>query len=192
MSTTRTDQLTKSITQRLADVLEAQVIAFDERGSVLASAKQAASPEPDSVALRAQVELNGRPTSLLVRPTSDDPPLSARLVQAFVELIAEQAALVNRLPNIDQLKSRFIHGLLRGEIQDEDHISREAQILGMDLSRPRSVLLIDAAEFILRGSAKDSTAALDLVTQQRAQTVITSVVRFFSLPNATICAYIGN
>jgi carbohydrate diacid regulator len=96
----------------------------------------------------------------------------------------EQTAIVARLPNHDELKNRFIHVLLRGDVRDEEEVLREAQILGMDLSRPRAVLLIDAAGYI-RG---EDDAAL----QRRAQTVILSVVRFFSLPNATICAYIGD
>jgi carbohydrate diacid regulator len=64
---------------------------------------------------------------------------------------------------------------------------REAQILGMNLTHPRVVILIDAADYIL-GDAEPTEARI----RRRAQLVIGSVVDFFELPNDTICAYIGN
>lgn len=185
------DDLAKVIAQRLSHILEAQVVAFDERGGVLASALPATAPVPDGDAYRVTVSLGGRQTPLLVRPTGFE-PMSERLVQALASVVSEQATAVDQLPNIDQLKNQFIHSLLRGEIEDDEHVLREAQILGMDVSRPRSVLLIDAAEFIMGSSAEELSLGQATERQYRAQTVISSIVRFFSLPNATICAYIGN
>ncbi len=57
--------------------------------------------------------------------------------------------------------------------------------------RPRAVLLIDAANYILSASAAD-TEYDEEYAWRRAQRVIASVVGFFSLPNDTICAYIGD
>ena len=192
MTTLSSHDLVKSIAQRLSDILEAQVIAFDDRGGVLASAKPPLAPSPDGEAFRVSVRLDGLDVPLLVRPTLLDEPISERLVQALACLLGEQAAAVDRLPNINQLKNQFIHSLLRGEIEDEEHVLREGQILGMDVSRPRSVLLIDASEFIIGRDSGDERSCENIDVQYRAQTVISSVVRFFSLPNATICAYIGN
>jgi carbohydrate diacid regulator len=185
-------ELAKSIVQRLSDILEAQVVAFDDRGGVLASARSPSAPVPDGATFRVSVSLNGRDTPLLVRPTSPEEPVSERLVQALAGLVCEQVSAVERLPNIHQLKNQFIHRLLDGEIEDDEHVLREGQILGMDLSRPRSVLLIDASDYILDAAAEELYGAQSPEVQYRAQTVISSVVRFFSLPNATICAYIGN
>jgi carbohydrate diacid regulator len=192
MTTLSSHDLVKSIAQRLSDILEAQVIAFDDRGGVLASAKPPLAPSPDGDAFRVSVRLDGLDVPLLVRPTLPDEPISERLIQALACLLGEQAAAVDRLPNINQLKNQFIHSLLRGEIEDEEHVLREGQILGMDVSRPRSVLLIDASEFIIGRDSGDERSCETIDVQYRAQTVISSVVRFFSLPNATICAYIGN
>jgi carbohydrate diacid regulator len=192
MSIASSSELVKLITQRLSDILEAQVVAFDNRGGVLASARPASQPGPDSTAFHVSVQLNGEVTPLLVRPTHPDEPISERLVQALAGLVCEQVSTVDRLPNIHQLKNQFIHRLLDGDVEDDDHVLREGQILGMDLSRPRSVLLIDASEYILDARREDPLAIPSMELQYRAQTVISSVVRFFSLPNATICAYIGN
>jgi len=192
MSIASNSELVKVIAHRLSDILEAQVVAFDDRGGVLASARPTSQPGPDSAAFRVSVRLNGDDTSLLVRPTHPDEPLSERLVQALARLVCEQVSTVDRLPNIHQLRNQFVHRLLDGDVEDDDHVLRQGQILGLDLSRPRSVLLIDASGYILDARREDPAATPSTELQYRAQTVISSVVRFFSLPNATICAYIGN
>jgi carbohydrate diacid regulator len=192
MSIASSSELVKLIAQRLSDILEAQVVAFDDRGGVLASAHPVSRPGPDSAAFHVSVRLNGEDTPLLVRPTHPEEPLSERLVQALAGLLCEQVSTVDRLPNIHQLKNQFVHRLLDGDVDDDDHVLREGQILGMDLSRPRSVLLIDASDYILDAQRQEPLATPNMELEYRAQTVISSVVRFFSLPNATICAYIGN
>lgn len=95
---------------------------------------------------------------------------------------------------IAQLKNKFIYDLLKRPGRPEPEVLREGQILGMDLTRPRAVILIDAAEHILAREASGrlpngpAAASRDLL---RARVVINSVVRFFHLPDETICAYIG-
>ena len=77
-----------------------------------------------------------------------------RLARAVIELIVSQTAVVERLPNQADLRNQFVHDLLRGEIGDEASVRREGQILGIDLTRPRAVILIDAADYILPGPDK--------------------------------------
>jgi carbohydrate diacid regulator len=60
----------------------------------------------------------------------------------------------------------------------------------MDLSQPRVVILIEAAEYILGPGAKQQPPSAARIWQ-RTQTIINAVVDFFHLPNDTICAYIG-
>jgi carbohydrate diacid regulator len=97
---------------------------------------------------------------------------------------------VSQFSNPHELKNKFIHDVLRGSNLDEQALLREGQILGMDLTRPRAVILIDAANYIL--STAD-LGSLDPLAQiwRRSQRVVSSVVSFFHLPNDTICAYIG-
>ncbi|MBC8159582.1 MAG: helix-turn-helix domain-containing protein [Roseiflexaceae bacterium] len=90
-----------------------------------------------------------------------------------------------------ELKHRFIYSLLHTTNHDEPAILREASLLGMDFTPPRAVLLIDAAVYILAPGAGGYDAAAEHQLQ-RAQQVIRAIVRFFRLPNDTICAYIGN
>jgi carbohydrate diacid regulator len=116
--------------------------------------------------------------------------ISPRLARALVELTINQTIVVARLPNKDELKDKLIHDLLYGSVHDEASILREAQILGMNLTQPRAVILIDAADYIL--APEPARQQPDARVRRRAQLVIGSIVDFFKLPNDTICAYIGN
>jgi carbohydrate diacid regulator len=75
------------------------------------------------------------------------------------------------------LRDRFIYDLLRSQAGDEADLFRQSEIMGMDLRRPRAVILLD------RGAA----AGVD-----DAEALIDRVVQFFHLPSDTICGYIGN
>jgi hypothetical protein len=100
-----------------------------------------------------------------------------------------QTAVVDRLPNQQQLKNKLIYDLLHGSIGDEEALAREAKILGMDLTPPRAVILIDATDYTLGADGGGPHAAAQ--ARRRAQVLIGSIVGFFKLPNDTICAYIG-
>src|SRR5205085_2426723 len=68
---------------------------------------------------------------------------------------------------------------------------RESQILGMDLGRPRAVILIGARDFLL-APGEESEDAAAAQARRRSQAIIDSVVNFFHLPSDLICAYIGD
>lgn len=118
--------------------------------------------------------------------------LSPRLTQALVELMVDQTLVRTHLPQENELKNKFIHDLLRGPLREEAEILREGQILGMDFSRPRAVILIDATDYLLAVAAGTGSEIADAQIRQRSQRIIDSIVSFFHLPNDTICAYIGN
>ncbi|HEY7060961.1 MAG TPA: helix-turn-helix domain-containing protein [Chloroflexota bacterium] len=61
----------------------------------------------------------------------------------------------------------------------------------MDLTRPRAVILVGAADHILDGDQLGRLSPGEARIRRRAQRVIDAVVRFFNLPDETICAYIG-
>jgi carbohydrate diacid regulator len=106
-------------------------------------------------------------------------------------LLINQTMVLERLPNQHELKNNFIYDLLHGHIHDEETVLRHSRFLGLDLTPPRAVILIDAGEYILGSEGR--RAELDEARAQRqAQMVIKSVVSFFQLPNDTICAYIGD
>jgi carbohydrate diacid regulator len=73
-------------------------------------------------------------------------------------------------------RDQFIAQLLLGAQANEDYLLRQAQIMGMDLSRPRAVILLDSG---IDCSPED------------VERVIRRIVQFFHLPNDTICGYLG-
>jgi carbohydrate diacid regulator len=68
-------------------------------------------------------------------------------------------------------------------LSKEADVIREDQVLGMDLTRPRAVIVIDAAEYIL-APTDASERGEDTSIRGRARDVIRAVVQFFHLPSA--------
>ena len=112
--------------------------------------------------------------------TEGDSPHPPHLVRGVLELLINQTTLES-LPGRRDLKNTLVHDLLRGRAVNEEDVYRQARILGMDLTPPRAVLLIGAEDYL----------GADGADEARADDIIGSVVRFFHLPNDTICAYIG-
>ncbi len=187
------------VATRVAGVVGSAVVVADERGRMIArngphgvdapwDAQRGATGEVP--AAHATMRLDGREGQVIVYAQAADGPMSPRLVQGVVDLVVDQTAITARLLSHPELKNKFIHDLLHGPVGDESTVVREAEILGMDLTRPRSVILIDAAEYIL-SAGRLSRAQREVRAHGRAQAVIDSVVSFFHLPDDTICAYIG-
>ncbi len=186
-------QLAEVLAQRAAEMLGAPVLIADQRGQVIAGSPAETLRLPGDEAtlqalagyLRVPLRIDGQMGEILVGPPASGEVLSPRLAQVLIELLINQTTVVERLPHQQELKSTFIYELLHGQIQDEDTIFRHARFLGLDLTPPRAVILIDAADYILING--DEVRA-----QRQALMVIKSVVSFFHLPNDTICAYIGS
>lgn len=118
--------------------------------------------------------------------------ISPRLAQVLVEMVINQTAVIDTLPNQHQLKNKFIYDLLHGLIKDEATVLRQAKLLGLDLSPPRAVILIDASDYILMSGIQLGQETVEARVRRRSSVVIGSVVGFFHLPDDTICAYIGD
>ncbi len=172
------------VSRRAADLLDERVFVVDQServvaasepgfvGKVLGDAASRPSQPLRFSAWEGRVIVGAPATSS--REHAAPPP---RLVRGVLELIISQMTLEG-LRGRD-LQNTLVHDLLRGHVSDEESINRQARILGMDLSPPRAVLLIGAEAYL---GANDAS---------RANDIIGSVVRFFHLPNDTICAYIG-
>ncbi|PZR97490.1 MAG: CdaR family transcriptional regulator [Chloroflexi bacterium] len=194
------ERVADTVTERTADLLSTQVSVIDAHGRIVASSESGLLgvtlyPEDQNYVnayLRVPLRINNEAGEVLIAEPRNGEAISPRLAQVLAELIIDQTAVVDRLPNKHELKNKLIHDLLHGSTGEEATILREAQILGMDLGPPRVVILIDAADYILappsRGVGNPSEARI----RRRAQLVIGNVVDFFELPNDTICAYIGN
>jgi carbohydrate diacid regulator len=194
------ERVAGTVSERTADLLSARVLVLDERGAVIASSAPGSAdganrvadhaPEPDY--LRVPIRLDGQVGEVLVGEPGNGEVVSPRLAKVLVELMVNQTAVVARLPDQHALKHKFIHDLLRGSNDDEGDLLREGQILGMDFSRPRAVILIDASAYILGAEGAGRADVSEARTRRRAQLVIASVVGFFALPDDTICGYIGD
>jgi carbohydrate diacid regulator len=118
--------------------------------------------------------------------------IPARLVEMLLELSGDPSRGVEDTPNYPEIQRRFIESVLRDPYLAEADILLGGQIFGIDFTRPRAVILVDARDSILAGE-RDAELAIDGEREQRrAKAVITSIVNYFSLPRDTICAYIGN
>jgi carbohydrate diacid regulator len=193
------ERVAESVTHRTAELFSAPVSVVDDQGVVVSSTEPGAvglafdiGPRAANGLLRLPIRLHGHTGEVLVAEPPGGESVPPRLAQALVDLVVDQAAVVERLPGRQELRGKFIHDLLHGAIGDEADALREAQVLGMDFSRPRAVILIDAADHILawRGSAQRESE--EAAVRRRAEQVIQSVVRYFNLPSAAICAYIGD
>jgi carbohydrate diacid regulator len=192
------ERAAEAVTRQIAELLGARVAVVDRRGVVVAGSAPGTvglpfdgrHGDPDTAYLRLPIRLDAQDGEVIVTEPTHGEHVPPRLAQALVELIINQTTVVARLPNQHELKNTFIHDLLRGASGDEADVLRKGQILGMDFTPPRAVILVDAAAYIL---APTATGALDEArVRRRAQLVIASIVGFFNLRDDTICAYIGD
>ena len=197
MMTGQFDQIAQVVTQRTAELLCAQVSVVNERGVVVASSEARAVGRPFELDgangyVRIPLRVEGQAGEVIVAEPANDEVISPRMAQVMVELVVNQTAVLAHLPNQQMWKDRFIHNLLVGQIGDEADVVREGQMLGMDLKRPRAVILIDAADYILAVGSGGPAEAEEAQIRRRSQLLIASIVSFFHLPTDTICAHIGN
>jgi carbohydrate diacid regulator len=136
------------------------------------------------------LQMNGRNGRIVVAATGETESMSPRLARSVIDLVVSRTTVVDRLPNKNEIKNKLIHDLLHGNIGSEPTVLREAQVLGMDLTPPRLVLLIGAGEYIFHAD-RHSAGFSEREMWQRVQVIIGAVVDFFELPSDTICAYIG-
>jgi carbohydrate diacid regulator len=193
-------RVAEAVVERASELLSTCVLVSDGYGTVVAGSDPSLLRLPLNQVqessgeswVRVPLHLDGLQGEVAVAGTPDGEPIAPRFVRALVDLMVNQVTVVDRLPNQHELKDRFISDLLHHTGADTEVLSREAKVLGMDLAAPRAVILIDAAEYILRPGWADSWKATDAEIRRRAQRVISSVVSFFKLPDATICAYLGD
>ncbi len=195
------NRVAEIICARVPQLLYAPVAVTDAKGQIVAcSEPELAGHKYDELTdgrlpdyLRVPLRVYGQSGEIIVgkpRP-SDQKPISRRLGRVLVELMVNESIVLDRVNSRNELKSNLILNLLNGSIDDEAGVMRQARIVGMDLTSPRVVILIDASDYIMprRENADQDEAAP--TEQQRAQQVIDNVIQFFHLPNDVICCYIG-
>jgi carbohydrate diacid regulator len=188
----------EAVCGRLSELLCAAVVVVDE-GEVIIASSQAdligralarAGKAWRTPHLRIPLRLTGQAGAVIIGEPAGD-AISPRLAQGLVELALSEASALAQIPDQVALKDLFIHDLLHGLIDDEEHIARQARILGLDFGPPRAVITIDASSYILSSPSPQHPELADTQARRHARAVIDTVVSFFHLPNDTICAYMG-
>jgi carbohydrate diacid regulator len=187
-------RLLDTLVERANGIFSTAVTAIDAEGHILASCPRVGDGRADgSKAPRFEVPFSvfGQ-TGVMSIEQPAVAPVGEELARNVIDLLVDQISLLDCLPQQHELKNQFVHRLLNGGDEDEEDLLREGQILGMDLSRPRAVLLIDGVNHV-RAEQTSSTLSEDSALRDwlAAQTVIRRIVHFFSLPSDAICAYLG-
>ena len=188
-----------SVAERIADLLRSGVTVLDERGTVIACVTTRAvgtgapcAAEEASAPVQVPIRYRGHAGCVSVALRQGDEAVSPRLARALIEMAIDQVLAAAHMQSQHELKNTFILDLLHGHLHDEEDIVRQGQILGMDFSRPRAVILIDASDSILSRPARGRAVRGSAHPERRAQAIIDAVVSFFHLPSETICAHIGD
>nr|WP_199305797.1 helix-turn-helix domain-containing protein [Pseudanabaena sp. FACHB-2040] len=181
----------------MTEILQREVIVSNSQGSVVASGLLGSKPATSSEAnpeaghfLRFPLHIQDQAGEVLIEQSTGGEVISPRIAQAFLDLVLSQITQPVLLPDEQTQKNQVIQSLLHGHIQDESLVLRQSKLLGLDLAPPRAVILIDATDFI--HSDQDPPERSGFEQHKRAQRIIESVVRFFYLPDDTICTDLGD
>lgn len=200
MLDTQFTEIAETVAKRASDLLYADVFVLNRRRRIVAASEphyigqrfdRIGQPK-SSEYLNIPVHLDNKEGNVIVGYSFNGEDVPPRLAEVIVDLVVNQAAVVDQLPNQRELKNRLIHDLLHGLIDDEEAIVRQARILGMDLTPPRAVILVDASDYVTDSGKHGKHEISDAKMKRRVQLVIGSIVNFFRLPSDTICADIGN
>lgn len=192
-------QIADAIIHQVVELLYASVDVVDPYGVVVASnepqrigemLERDLSDRPFNSFLRVPLRHHSEEGEVIVGNPQTQETISPRLAQALVEMVIHQTMSQNHFSGQHELKNQLINDLLHGRILDEANVLHRAKQLGMDLTPPRAVILIDAAGYVLSRTS-EAHPHRDLEHHRRAQVVISSIVSFFHLPNDTICADLG-
>jgi carbohydrate diacid regulator len=192
-------QIASAVTSTVAELLYAPVIVTNNRGIVVSSSEpnqigtsfndsdQAQSKSVFRIPLHHEAEKG----EVIVGESLNASSISPQLAHALVELVINQTTLQGRLANQHAQKNQLITDLLHHQIEDEAAILNQAKQLGIDLTPPRAVILIDAANYTYNPQSLLEGEIAEAEQRRKITNVIGSVINFFHLPNDTICADLG-
>ncbi len=192
--------IARLVAERASSLLLRRVWVRSERGTILAGGDRVGATASTAVSVlvdpriahRVPVRIGGRACEVVIEQAESGETISERLVNDLVAWIIGQTDFGNGRPDEHRLTRHFILSLLAGSIGQHMDVLREGQIIGIDLTVPRAVILIDASQFLLPSNPGDDWEAAEDQRERRVAAVIESVMQFFHLPSDTICAYIGH
>ena len=186
------------VVEHLAGLVMVPVWLVDHETRVLAS-----SPPGDRGQLWAKIE--ARPVAdntCFTLPSGDELVLgtvqpgellpTTETLARLVTLLVEQAHLINGLRHAQELRNRFIYRLLHGPPRDEAATRREGQMLGLTFAYPRTVLVLDATDYIMAPLSGAWSEVAEGRVIRRTQLALATINRFFHQPNEALAAYLGD
>lgn len=194
-------RLAESAARQITELLGARVRVVNENGEVLAErvpSNRSAHHAWDSDEaclneyIRVPVRLNGLCGEIVVFQPYGDEVTSPRVARVLVEMIVNQRLMAAQLDSQYEVRNQFVYKLLTGNSEDESSLILQGQVLGMDLTRPRAVILIGAESYVLNPGALRTQILDEERIRKRVQTITYEIVRFFGAHDNTICAYAGD
>lgn len=191
-------QVAHQITAKTAELLCAPVCIVNDAEIIITSTEpsqigqsfsgnQLTSPEN---LIRIPLHHDTEAGEVIIGQSYSHEVIPSRLAHAVVELVINQEMTQNYSLSQYELRNHLIHDLLRGCIKDEITTLSQAKQLGVDLTQPRAVILVDLSDYITQNESSQYQSN-EVAYQQKTQFVINSIVSFFHLPNNTICADLG-
>ena len=181
------------LARRLQEAIGAPVLVLDPAGAVLAG-----DPGPierdlaTGDVLRLAARLAGVAVEVMIGRPPDGSALAGHSAQALVAVTAAHVDLLDEVSNQEDLTNRLLLDLIQGSA-DPDAAPRQAELLGIDLLRPRAVVLVDISDsaLALDPHPLDQAGASGHFGAARARRVVGAIDRFFAAPSDVICGYIG-
>lgn len=192
------NQIATVVARKLSALLQTEVLISDSKQAVVASRR---FDSPDLIDnknshqhcqnrhyIKLPFHVQDQVGEIQIEQWVDGEKLSPKLAQAFIDLVVSQVAYP-AFPDQQTYKNQVISNLLQGRISEEKVALQQANLLGIDFTPPRAVILIDAADCLVSMNSGDILSSYD---QQRcSRSIINSIVTFFNLPDDTICADLG-
>lgn len=147
--------------------------------------------EQSAESIAVPIAFEGWCGQLLVEPWAGVMTTPGLLLHLIVEFALNYLSLVEDVGGQRELRHKFIHDLVHGTLADEQEALRLGQMLGIDFSPPRAVMLIDASAWLFASHERPGEID-ETQLRRRVQRVISEIVAFFHLPTDAICGYVGD
>jgi len=194
-------QLAEIIANSLSTLLQTSVAITDAKQAIIASQtverpRPCHSPMDELVRYEHQKQeylilpfhIHDQAVEIQIEQYIDGEVLSSKLAQAFIELVISRIAYP-AFPDQQIFKNQIISNLLKNPSADEKVAGQQANLLGIDFTPPRAVILVDATDYFW--SRRDGSPSNGFQRSQCSHSIVSSIVNFFNLPDDTICADLG-
>jgi carbohydrate diacid regulator len=183
--------LAAALAGRLAGLLDAPIAIVDRHGELVAGERAAGAVW----AAATPADLGNEAYTVMIGRSREGETVGRRQAEAIVQLAVRELIAAEQVRDLPELTDRLVWEVVRGTTSDGEGVLRTAQTLGVDLERPRAVLLIDAAAFILSPAVSIRGDGENLRSRRgrlRARQVQTSIARFFGSLQEEVTAYLGD